>query len=146
MAYSVQADVERAAGGADALITLADLDDDGDLDVASLAATIDEADAWINSYVPRRYETPLSAPSPIIRRISAQETVYLLEEARQAVSTRSNERHEENRQYLEGIATGAIIPGVDPPPAKSSTVAPAAVADRSGVTGALTRTSLKGVW
>jgi phage gp36-like protein len=148
VAYSSQDDVVIAAGGSRALAELTDLDGalNGEIDPAVLAAAIGDADAMIDTYVGRNKQVPLQAPIPqIIKRLSADEALYLLRMRRQMVGEAEQLRHENNLRWLEGVARGFLTLGVDPQPSKSSLVAPAVVEvgedDRE-----ITAESLKGVW
>lgn len=148
MAYSSQADVEIAAGGARALAELTDLDGtrSGEVNDDVLAAAIADADAMIDTYVGRNRAVPLVAPIPqIVKRLSADEVVYLLRMRRQMVGDFEQARHENNLRWLEGVARGFLTLGVDPQPKKSSLVAPAVIEVGEG-DREITAESLKGVW
>jgi phage gp36-like protein len=144
--YAVQADLERAAGGAANLVQLADLDADGSIDAVGLAAVINDASRWVDSYLARRYDVPLASPSDIIRRVTAEEAVYQLKKQRRAVDADARTEHEDNERWLEGVRDGAINPGVDPPPAKSTAVAATTGVRDSDDPDQVTRNSLKGFW
>ena len=148
MAYSTLDDVMIAAGGARALAELTDIDGtrSGEVDADVLASAIADADALIDTYIGRNRAVPLSEPVPqIIRRLSADETVYLLRMRRQMVGDFEQTRHENNLRWLEGAARGFLTLGVDPQPAKSSLVAPA-VQDVGEDDAEITAENLKGVW
>lgn len=150
-AYCDQTDCERAAGGAANLLALADHDGDGSIDSTVLADAISDAERWIDSYLAKRYTVPLDEVPDIIRRVCAFEAVFLLKEDRDAVDARAQARHDEFRDWLEGVSYGRISPGVDPAPAKSTAIT-AKAGDRSAVTDSdgdstiTTRESLKGLW
>lgn len=144
-AYATQTDLERAAGGADRLVQLADLDANGAGDAAVLSAVIADVERWIDSYLQRRYAVPLATVPEVIRRLCAEESVYQLKAGRSAVDQQAQARHEENLRWLEQVAAGAVAPGVDPPPPKSTSVQPES-GDRSEVAGAVTRASTEGFW
>jgi len=150
-AYCDQTDCERAAGGSDKLIALADHDGDGSIDSTVLAASINDAERWIDSFLQRRYTVPLGEPSDIIRRVCADEAVYILKDYRDAVDDRAQQRHDENREWLESIVLGRVNPGIDPSPAKSTAVTAkagnrTAVTDTDGDSTIVTRETLKGYW
>jgi phage gp36-like protein len=148
MAYADQDDVERAAGGAQALADLTDLDGtrSGEVDTDVLEAAQQDADAEIDSYIGRNRKVPLASPvPPVIRRVSAEEVVYLLRMRRRMLGEFEQTRHENNLRWLEGAAKGFLTLGVDPQSEKSSLVSPAVILvgdyDRE-----ITAETLKGVW
>jgi phage gp36-like protein len=148
VAYSTQADLENAAGGADRLAELTDLDGSGsgEVDEEVLASAIADADALIDTYVGRNRAVPLQAPIPrMITRVSADEAVFVLRLRRQMVGDFERERHADNLGWLEQVAKGFVTLGVEPAPLKSSLVRPAVVevADDGRED---TRAALKGLW
>lgn len=148
MAYSTQADLENAAGGAERLAELTDLDGSGtgEVNVVALDAAIADADAWIDTFVGRNRAVPLQAPVPrMIARVSAEETLFLLRQRKQMVGDFERERHADNLSWLEGVAKGALTLGVEPTPPKSSLVRPAVV-EVSDEAREDTRAALKGLW
>ena len=142
MAYCTRADVRRVAGGEDKLIALSDLNADGAIDNAVVRDAIDAAEEWINSYVAKKRAVPLSPVPDIIKRTCAEEAVYRLRLGRDSLTDDDRIRHEERRDWLEGVAAGRITLGVDPPLPKATTVMPA-VGAREGE-NVVTRESLKG--
>lgn len=145
MAYSAQADVELASGGLANLISLTDFDGAGIVNATSLTAAIASADSWIDSYLQSRYATPLNPVPEHIKRLSAAETVYQLKVARRAVTDDDRLEHGERLEHLRDISAGRAAIGVDPPPAKSTSVVSEA-GTREDDTAAVTRDRLEGVW
>jgi len=144
VAYVTQADIERAAGGSDRLLELADLDADGSLD--SLTERINDVERWIDSFLEKRHTVPLTDPVPkVIRMVAAQEVVYQLKVARDAVTQRWQDTHDANQDWLEGVSYGRIGIGLTLP-AKQATPDIAEVGDRDDVDGAITRDDMKGLW
>lgn len=116
MAYSTQTDVERAAGGRDALVQLADTAGIGEIDPAEVTRAIEEADALFDSYAQERLATPVAPPIPtILRTMSAAEAVYALKVARNANSDRDDARHEERLRWFQSVGSGAASLGVQAP-------------------------------
>lgn len=144
--YATQSDLEPAAGGAAKLVQLSDHDGDGAVDSAVIAKAINDSSRWIDSYLARRYAVPLEEPSDIITRITAEEAVYILKDQRDAVDDRAQARHDQNIEWLDGVSTGRINPGVDPGPPKSAAVAAVAASRDSNDPAAVTRNSLRGLW
>ncbi len=148
MAYCTQADVENEAGGAQALVDLCDLAKTRSsvLNAAVLSAAIADADAWIDSYVAKRRAVPLATVPLVVRRVSKEETVFILRGNTRFTGERDQEKHEANTRWLEGVARGTITLGVDPQPAKSALVAPAVVLRDDDLTIECTSETLKGIW
>src|SRR5690349_1322724 len=122
MAYSVQADVEIAVGGAARLVQLADYDGNGASDAGVVDAAIAEADALINSYASKRFAVPFAvAPSTIVR-LSARMAARILRRNRQMVLASDVDEEKRDREWLEALAKGDVLPGVEPLPAKGSIV------------------------
>jgi phage gp36-like protein len=152
VAYCTQSDVERAAGGANKLVELADWDPDGTVDAAVLTDAIDASEEWINSYAQRRYNVPFSVVPDIIKRTCAEETVYRLKIGREADVERDRMRHEEREEWLDRLSRGFVSVGVDPEPAESDAIAPESADNRDGQETAIddglvvTRESTEGFW
>ena len=157
MAYCVQADLERAAGGVALFLKLADHNGDGTADTDVVADAISDAERYVDSYLARRYSVPLASPSDVIRRVTAEEAVYILRKDSVALGNVEGVFsdlqlvHLQNVLWLEGVAAGKINPGVDPAPTKSSAVG-ASIGTRANSTDTdmtdtlVTRSSLKGFW
>ncbi len=148
MAYSTQADLERAAGSAERLVQLCDRNTDGTLDAAALDLVIEEQDRLIDSYVGKKRQTPLATPSAVIRRISAVLTVYALKEQRQALTARDDERRTEQIDLLEGMSFGRIAIGDDDVPPAGAQLLPE-FGERDGEAaedGSFNRDDLGGLW
>ena len=143
MAYCTQADVQDAAGGSERLKEISDLENSGSIDSAVVTKAIAVADELIDSYAQRRHAVPFS-PVPVrIRELSVNEAVYWLKKRRQRVlSDDEREDHSERIIWLENLAKGLVSPGVDPIPAKSTSVA-GQIIDRS-TDEDISRDALKG--
>jgi phage gp36-like protein len=144
MAYADEENVERAAGGRKKLIQLTDLDNAGQVDEALLLDAIAEADSWINSYFEPRYAVPTAAPSEIMRRVSAQLTVYILKQRREALTDADQTRFEDIVGWLNGVRRGEISPGIDPRPPESTFAGQTTKGDRELIDHALTRDKFEG--
>jgi len=156
VAYSTETDVAIAAGGHEPLVELCDLANEADKSDGAplptpwpasallvLAEAIADADALINSYVAKQRAVPLVPVPPVIRRMSAEEAVFLLRSRKQIVSEYEQAKHEANVRWLEGLSRGTTTLGVDPQPAKSALVAPVVV-ERTNAE--VTARSLRGLW
>lgn len=124
MAYSTQADVQVACGGAKRLLDLADWNNAGTLAdagvIAVIAAAIDEADALINSFAQKRYATPIAAPTIDVVKLSARHATRVLRRNRgmQLVSDENDEKND--RAWLKMLADGDVFLASDTQPTKSS--------------------------
>lgn len=123
MPYCDDNDVQLACGGRQRLIELSDLESTGEVNVASIAAARVAAEGLIDGYLRRRYATPLAVPvPPLIVQYAAQETKYQLMLRRGMVTPEEKEAHELRETYFKGVASGATTLGVEPAPAKSSSM------------------------
>lgn len=149
MAYSVEADVARAAGGRERLIQLTDHESAGEVDQALLVAKIAEADSWMNSHFEKRYLVPIDANAAtvpeVVRRISARLTVLFLREDRDALTPVDLQRWEQINTWLAGVRDGNISPGLEPRPAESAHSAAAGTGDRESLKFSITREKFDGV-
>ncbi len=145
MAYSTQADVQHAAGGAKRLQQLSDFDQKNAIDAAVVAKAIANADAEINEHLHKRYGVTLSNPVPPgIVAISAELAVHDLKKARRMVSDVDMQLREAALERLQGIAKGMTTLGVSPQPEKSELVVDKAIKPDTDV--AVRRESLVGFW
>lgn len=150
MAYSDVTTVRRAAGGAQVLVDLCDQDNSGSdvLDTAVLNAAIADTDALIDSYVAKQRAVPLNPVPAAVARLAAEETVYRLrsQKPRAPIGEIEQQRHQENLDWLDGVAKGRITLGVDPQPAKSALVSPGVVLRDDDDDAEITASSLEGIW
>jgi phage gp36-like protein len=115
--YSSLTDCQVATGGAQVLAGLTDQGNGGALDLGVLAKFQDKADAFINGYLRQRYATPLASPSPEIRDLAAEITVYFLRQAKPGLCGEHQvKEHELRIKWLEDVRDGRIrIDDIDPP-------------------------------
>jgi len=143
LAYSDTGDVQNAVGGSERLAELTDWDEDEDPDTSVITSIISEADAWIDSFLSKRYSVPIASPVPrLIEAMSANESAFILKRNRSMVTEGDQIHHEERAKMLEDIATGRVTLGVFDQPAKSSLVVDKAFVRPS--TLAISREKLKG--
>lgn len=156
MAYTDQDDLIRAAGGEANLLELADLAGAGDLDAtevqAVIAAAQAAADGWIDMHARRLHgaRLPFGAGvladvDPYIRKLAADETVYRLKVSRRVQSDRDDRLHDERKDEIAALSTGASLPAGDTYPVGGGGGAPMS-ADRTSasVDGVISREDLKG--
>lgn len=122
MAYSTQADVEIAAGGAQRLVHLSDFAGTQNVNVGVVARAIADADAWINSWISKRYQVPVSPVPPDLIRLSSSEAVFLMKQWRSMAADTDVQLHEERERELKDIADGKKTLGVLPQPLRSDLV------------------------
>jgi len=144
MAYADEENVERAAGGRKKLIQLTDLENANEVNQELLLDAVAEADSWINSYLEPRYVVPIATPPEVIRRVSAQLTVYILKQRREALTDADQTRFEDIITWLQGVRRGEISPGVDPRPPESTFAGQTVRGDRELIDHALTRDKFEG--
>jgi phage gp36-like protein len=144
MAYSAQADVQIAAGGADRLVALADTDGNGAIDAGVVDAAIAEADTLINTFASKRFSVPFSPTPPAIAALSARMAVRILRRNRNTTIAADVEIDKIDREWLSQLASGAVLPGVEPLPAKGSIVTD--TAQPRDTTKNVSRERTKGFW
>jgi phage gp36-like protein len=129
VAYSTQADLEDACGGAERLVQLADWDRDGIPDAPRIADAIAKADALIDSFASKQFHVPFSPVPPIIAQHSA--TLAKLNLARRRGQLTQDELEEwdsitstdaKKPGWLYLLARGVVTPGGDPLPLAHSTM------------------------
>jgi phage gp36-like protein len=122
MAYITSTDVQHAAGGLANLKGIADADLDGTADADLIAAAITEAEAWVNAELSKRVATPMDPVPDLVVSISANEAVYILKRNAGLADADDRADHNERRELLGDIKTGASTTGDDDAPAKSALV------------------------
>jgi phage gp36-like protein len=130
MAYSTQADVQTAAGGAKRFLQLADWDNTNAIDAAVVTAAIAKADALIDSFASKRFTVPFNPVPEIIKQHSADLAKLIIvkrrgvlddDQQREWDSIAGTETGKEG--WLLKMAQGVVTPGGDPLPPKHSTMA-----------------------
>jgi phage gp36-like protein len=130
VAYSAQADVQSAAGGAVKLRQLSDWTNTGAIDATEVSNAIAEADGMIDGYANKIFHVPFNPVPEIIKRKSAQIAKLLLARRRGAMTQEETEEwseltssDESKPGWLLQLAKGIVTPGGDPLPAKHGTMA-----------------------
>ncbi len=143
--YATSADLQRAAGGAERLLQIADHDDDGVLDTDLVNDVLCQAEGLIDSYIRMVHVTPLTVPIPqSITTIAADIAVWMLKGYRDAHNEADIERHDARVRWLEGVAKGSIDLGAAPTTAASPHNV-ASSTDRPS-SKAVSRETTKGFW
>jgi len=130
MPYSLQADVQQAAGGLKRLKEIADWDNDATPDAGVITNAIAAADALIDSFASKRFTVPFNPVPPIIVRTSAELARIMLARDRDMLTDDMQKRWDElagtatgKEGWLYRLATGVVTPGGDPRPLKHGTMA-----------------------
>lgn len=122
MPYSVQADVQTAAGGAKRLAALVDWDGDAAVDSAEVTRAIAAADALINSHSGRRYQVPLVPVPARCQQLSADLAVWYLKKWRGVLDQHDMTWYEAELKWLGQLASGEVTWDTDPEPTKAARV------------------------
>lgn len=141
MAYASITELQHAAGGPDRLLQLADWDADGIIDGPVIDQALAQADAFLDQYLSLRYATPITAPSPALRGLAAEQAIYWIRQARLQVGEEENRQLENRQRQLELMSQGRLRPD-EPLPARSSAVRAQFVERDSDVS----QKNLKGMW
>lgn len=140
MPYAPQSKIEKAAGGAERLVEIADWNNDGAVDADAIALGQDRADRLIDMYCGLRYGVPYAnAPASIVE-LAAESAVYFIKESRGTETERDVEKHTDRVKLLKDIGKGVARPS-DPAPPKSTAVRSEAVVNNRDVS----RANLKGL-
>lgn len=126
------------------LLELADDDGDGVPDAAVLAAAIAAAEATVDGYLQARYRLPLAPVPAVLVRLARDLAVWELWSRRDTPGVETRPvylRWKEALRFLEKLATGEVLLGVEPQPEQAG--APARV-ERGAADRVFTRESLKG--
>ena len=145
MAYCTSADVQIAVGGAAKLAAVSDQANGGVIDAAVVAAAIAEADALINSYASKRFAVPIAPAPPTFVALSARYSARILRRNRSMQLVADLEEEKADRAWLEDLAAGKVLPGVEPLPAKGSIVVDQ-VGDRESVRTTTREKTKGGLW
>ena len=144
MPYSVQADVQTAAGGEKRLAQLVDWNGDSSVDAAEVTKAIAAADSLINSHSARRYAVPLNPVPDRCKQLSADLAVFYLKKWRGVLDEHDMTWFEGELKWLGQLAKGEVTWDTDPEPSKHSRVIDG-VHDRPS-DKEVGRSPLKGFW
>lgn len=125
MGYTTRDEIELELG-ADVLTALADLDNDGIEDAGVVDAAIRGADALINSYASKRFAVPFPSPSDAVADLALRLAIHALRRKKQCLTAIDISTHADDRKWLQDLADGVVLPGVEPIPDKGSIMRDAA--------------------
>jgi phage gp36-like protein len=126
------------------LLELADDDGDGQADAAVLAAAIAAAEATVDGYLQARYRLPLAAVPAVLTRLARDLAVWELWSRRDTPEVEKRPvylRWKEALRFLEKLAAGEVLLGVEPQPEQAPATARV---ERGPADRVFTRDSLKG--
>jgi phage gp36-like protein len=144
MAYSTIEDIKAVMSEAD----IAQLTDDAGgmaIDGAKVARAIEDADIVIDSFLRFQYTVPLSSVPPLVRKLSADISVFNLFSRRRALADEIPEsvmmRYRDAMKMLERIQGGRVSLGIEP---ETSTSQPAIRTSKKDNDRVFTRRLLEG--
>ena len=115
MSYCTQADLLTAVSRND-LIQLTDVDDEGTINTATVAAAIAEAEADVNGYIARRRDVPVSPVPDKLKFLTVRWSLFVLHRYRHSVTEDMDKDHERDVKWLEAYAEGEGSLGDDGEP------------------------------
>lgn len=113
--YCTQQDIEDRYGS-DALLLIADRDNDGTVDAQAVSDAIDDASAEIDVYVGEAHDLPLPTVPSALVRVCVDITVYRLSATADIGTEEKRQRYEDAIALLKQIAKGEISLGLTDPP------------------------------
>lgn len=119
MAYADASTLAVAVGGSAKLIQLTDDDGDRVSDPAVITAIISEAEGFINGYVRKVHNVPLTNPPISITSLCNKIAARIARRRRGMPIQTDAAEAEADTKWLEGVANGMITLGVQPEPEKS---------------------------
>jgi phage gp36-like protein len=119
MPYASEQDLMIAAGSYERLVQLTDEDGDGLPDLDRIGAALDRGDAFVNRYLPPRYQIPLARPTPQVIQIAADEGVFFLVSSKGMATSEEIAQAALRRQDMQDMRDGKLWPS-DPLPRPTS--------------------------
>lgn len=145
MAYATLAQVQVAAGGADALRKISDQDGSGSTQQATIDAAVAEADGLIDSFVHKRHRVPLTSPSLSVQTLSARHAVRVMRSNVRMSITKDITDEENDRAWLAMGAKG-LVSFVDEPQPAPSNLAVDSTSAGTPSTREVSRRRTRGIW
>ena len=115
MSYATQQDIVDRYGS-NLLLTVADRDRDGIVDVDAVQRALDDSDTVINAHLSEYYALPLADVPPLLVALAVDMAVYKLAEL---PTDEMRNRYSDALKLLASIATGKLKLGVAPQPPTS---------------------------
>lgn len=125
MPYASDDDIKMAAGGAVALVALADWDDDGVADAEVLARAKAASDGVIDGHLRLRMgqadlDRLRANPTPTVSELAAAEAVYWMKKSRNMIGQDDIDLRKERERQLDLMRAGQFRPD-DQPTARRAT-------------------------
>ncbi len=105
MVYCTQAEVELRIGREE-LIALADLDEDGTADAATVAEAIQDADGHLNSYLAVKFTVPIAPVPDVLVKRSTSLAIYFLQLRRNSVTEDVQKEFDWIQKWLADLVAG----------------------------------------
>lgn len=129
MPYATQQDIiDRYSN--DALLIIADRDDDGIVDSPIVNQAIDDATAEIDTYMAAKYDLPLAIIPDVLTRLCVDIVVYRLSADADMATEERRKRYEDAVKLLVRISEGKVSLGLEEPPVTTNGAASVTSNDR----------------
>ncbi|WP_178860820.1 gp436 family protein [Thiomicrorhabdus cannonii] len=122
MVYATQQDIENRYG-VDALLVIADRNEDQVVDAAVVAAALEDASAEIDSYVGAKYPLPLATAPRVLSQLCADIAFYKLSADADAATEERRKRYKDALDLLKRFSRGEVTLGLPQPPQTTNGVA-----------------------
>lgn len=142
MPYCDSADVQSRMGGEKRLIAL--FGGVTSVDAAEVASCIEEADGIIDSFIGKRWATPLTSPAPKIKWLSARLAILVRKERVDMLGDREERQFEREIEMCRGIASGKELPDTTDDPETESPMVKDAYIKPDSIIEPVTRDNLEG--
>lgn len=113
MSYANQQDLV-ARYGTDAVLLVADRDEDGEIDAEVVVRALADAAGEIDAYVSRRHELPLSSTPRVLVSLTVEIAMYRLSAEADTLTDEKRQRYEDAVRLLGRIASGEVLLGTTP--------------------------------
>jgi len=117
--YITRAEALIAVGSNERLVELTDRNGDGLEDDGILDDAIARAESMVNSYVRKKREVPVTPAPQVLKDVAAKMTDFILKEDIGATTEKDERKHDRCIEWLEKVAAGSVVLGVNPAPAAS---------------------------
>ncbi|MEL6183077.1 MAG: DUF1320 domain-containing protein [Myxococcota bacterium] len=108
MAYATQQEYTTRFGGQHVEVS-ADLNDDCSPDGDAITAALDDACSIIDSYIGKRYATPLADPAPnVIKRLTLEIADYYLSKDMGPYTEEKRQRYDDAMMFLCKVSKGEL--------------------------------------
>lgn len=122
MSYAIQTDIENRYG-TDALLVVADRDDDQVVDADVVTEALEDASAEIDSYVGVKYPLPLATVPRVLSQLCVDIAFYKLSADADMATEERRQRYDDAIGLLKRFAKGEVTLGLPQPPQTTNGVA-----------------------